>query len=106
MMLVTFTWVPPSCSARLPQKFSAATTLIVAPPDELVVAVLGEVEQPASASVISTAAAAAQCRSRRRAVPGGRVEDTASLREGVATVAGQGNDNGSRVQMRCRHGRV
>jgi len=26
MTLVTFAWTPPSCPARLPQKFSAATT--------------------------------------------------------------------------------
>src|SRR5882757_207206 len=33
MMLVTFTWLPPSWEAMLPQKFSAATTWIVLPPE-------------------------------------------------------------------------
>jgi hypothetical protein len=84
MMLATFTWAPPSCSARLPQKFSAATTwMTVELPEEPVVAVLGVVEQPATASAraTGTAATASQRRRRRRAVPGGRVEDTASLRQ-------------------------
>ena len=31
MMLVTLTWVPPSCETRLPQKLSAATTLTTSP---------------------------------------------------------------------------
>src|SRR5947207_7590330 len=57
MMPVTFTCVPPSCSARLPQKFSAATTLITV---ELPLARPGEVEQPASASTSRTAAPAAR----------------------------------------------
>src|SRR5947207_4828911 len=57
MMLVTCTCVPPSCSARLPQKFSAATTLITV---ELPRALVGEVEQPASASISRTAAPAAR----------------------------------------------
>src|SRR5438046_2961291 len=35
MTLVTLTWVPPSCPARLPQKFSAATTLITPTPPVL-----------------------------------------------------------------------
>src|SRR5882672_7541525 len=35
MMLVTATCEPPSCAARLPQKFSAATTVIGGVPEEL-----------------------------------------------------------------------
>src|SRR5207248_2342125 len=56
MMLVTLAWAPPSCSARLPQKFSAATTVTVPEP---FAAVVGFVEQPASASA-RTAAPATQ----------------------------------------------
>jgi hypothetical protein len=61
MMLVTLTWLPPSCAAMLPQKFSAATTWIVFPPaepdDEAVVDdALPEVEQEASVIVAAIAA--------------------------------------------------
>jgi len=34
MMLVTVACAPPSCSARLPQKFSAATTVMAELSDE------------------------------------------------------------------------
>ena len=32
MMLLTWTWEPPTCDAMLPQKFSAATTWILPVP--------------------------------------------------------------------------
>src|SRR2546423_10911959 len=56
MTLVTLACAPPSCPARLPQKFSAATT---ATTPGLPAAAPGLVEQPARASA-RTAAAATQ----------------------------------------------
>src|SRR2546423_12935478 len=76
MMLVTFTRAPPSCSARLPQTCSAATTLITAElPAEPVRARLGEVAQPASATGASTAASTAPA---TRTPLGGNVKNTAN----------------------------
>src|SRR4051812_34477298 len=80
MMLVTLTWEPPSCAARLPQKFSAATTVITDEPPEPV-AEPDEVEQPARTSASAVGSAAAHRRTRCRAAPGGRVESTADLRQ-------------------------
>src|SRR5690242_2278790 len=56
MTLTTLACAPPSCSARLPQKLSAARTWTTdAPP----LVRLGEVAQPATASVTNAAAPAA-----------------------------------------------
>src|SRR2546421_9490861 len=59
MMLVTLTCAPPSCSARLPQKFSAATTLISVALPEFVAVVCAFVAHPATAATRSAAAPAA-----------------------------------------------
>jgi hypothetical protein len=61
MMLVTFTWLPPSWEAMLPQKFSAATTWMVRP-DPLalpVAAVLLVCEEEVEQAVAVTAVRAA-----------------------------------------------
>ncbi|GHE15085.1 hypothetical protein GCM10010339_88570 [Streptomyces alanosinicus] len=94
-MLVTFTWLPPSCEAMLPQKFSAATTWIVLPEPlpPLVVAVSlvceEEVEQAVAVAAVSAAAAVM----------------SASLADGRAErEAGTGNMRGSFGRCRCRTG--
>jgi hypothetical protein len=61
MMLVTFTWLPPSWEAMLPQKFSAATTWIVLP-ELLPVAAVSlvsdeEVEQAVAVAAVRAAVA-------------------------------------------------
>ncbi|GAA5179389.1 hypothetical protein GCM10023322_09250 [Rugosimonospora acidiphila] len=98
-MLVTFTCEPPSWPARLPQKFSAATTLMVVEPPEVVEA-LDEVEQPASARTASAAAPAADPIRRLRKRSGMDMEDTASLRADVSNGQPDANENHSRFQMR------
>ncbi|GAA1878041.1 hypothetical protein GCM10009753_01450 [Streptantibioticus ferralitis] len=64
MTLLTFTWLPPSWAAMLPQKFSAATTWITFPDpeppaldDELPVPE-DEVEQAVAVAAVSVATAA------------------------------------------------
>src|SRR5712691_405330 len=60
MMLISVTWVPPSCRAMLPQKFSAAATTIF-PAGSPPAAAAGEaaVEQPAAGATMAAATAAA-----------------------------------------------
>src|SRR6478609_12020958 len=64
MMFVTLTCLPPSCSAMLPQKFSAATTWITFDADPPAPAAAGPgagaVLQPARAARAVTATAATQ----------------------------------------------
>ena len=57
MMLVSVTLLPPSCLAMLPQKFSAATTMIL-PPGLPAPACEPEaaVEHPAASAAVATAA--------------------------------------------------
>src|SRR5260221_28884 len=83
MMLVSDTWSPPSWVAMLPQKFSAATTLIFLPDPAAAVVLpepelFDEVEQPATAArpvrtVRATAGARGGSPGRRgpRRTPGG-----------------------------------
>jgi hypothetical protein len=59
MMLVTFTWLPPSWEAMLPQKFSAATTWTVFPGPLPVAAVSLVCEEEVEQAVAVTAVRAA-----------------------------------------------
>src|SRR2546425_281037 len=62
MMLVTFTWVPPSWPAMLPQKFSAAAPVSVAgKAAALVVDVLAEAGRPVTiADILASGSVPAQ----------------------------------------------
>jgi len=65
MMLLTATLLPPSWLAMLPQKFSAATTLSLAPPPPVPAVALDPLlSQPASPAASDTQATTANMRGR------------------------------------------